>query len=88
MQIGLGGALHESRPVALLREVVNAESEIFPSIRTVVGYDVDLLIGAGLVKKPSFRPLRSNPGLAPNFREAVEELVKAHILDVLTVVGT
>lgn len=89
-KLGLGGALHESRPVALLREVVKRRiGDLSVYSGPVAGYDVDLLIGAGLVKE-TFIPAITfeSHGLAPNFREAVEGgLVKAHILDVLTVVG-
>jgi glutaconate CoA-transferase subunit A len=85
--LGIGGIMHDNRPCAFIREVTRQGiGDLTLYSGPVSGYDVDLLIGAGLVKETRL-PMVSlgDLGLAPNFRKAVEGgEIKAHLLDIVT----
>lgn len=85
--LGIGGIMHDGRPCAFIREVVRQKiGDLTLYSGPVSGYDVDLLIGAGLVQETRLPMVTfGDLGLAPNFRKAVEEgEIKAHLLDIVT----
>jgi glutaconate CoA-transferase subunit A len=85
----LGGLFKQNRPVALVRELIRCgigELRLFSSPGS--GYDVDLLVAAGLVSEAFLAAVTLENRLCPNFRSAVESgRIKAHALDALTIVG-
>jgi glutaconate CoA-transferase subunit A len=88
--LGIGGGGHETRPVASVHELIRRGTG---GLRLVggpsAGYDIDLLIGCGLVAE-TFIPAvtMGELGMAPMFRAAGESgEVKLHLLDVLTLVA-
>ena len=85
----IGGLFKQGRPVALVREVIRAgigELKLFSSPGS--GYDVDLLVAAGLVAETFLPAVTLENRLCPSFRMAAErgEIV-AHAVDALTIVG-
>jgi glutaconate CoA-transferase subunit A len=85
----LGGLFKQNRPVALVRELIRrgiGELRLFSSPGS--GYDVDLLIAAGLVSEAFLAAVTLENRLCPNFRSAVESgRIRAHAVDALTIVG-
>lgn len=71
-QVILGGVGHYNRPAAAVRELLRQgrrDLEIFSS--PISGYDVDLLIGAGAVRRIWTNMNFDYLGMAPNFRHRV-----------------
>lgn len=85
----IGGLFKQGRPVALIREVIRSgigALKLFSSPGS--GFDVDLMIAAGLVAEAFLPAVTLENRLCPNFRMAVETgRLKAHAIDALTVVG-
>lgn len=85
----LGGLFKQNRPVALVRELIRAgigELRLFSSPGS--GYDVDLLIAAGLVAETFLPAVTLETRMCSNFRDAVEKgRIRAHAVDALTIVG-
>ena len=85
--LGIGGVLHDGRPCAFIREVARQGiGNLTLYSGPISGYDVDLLIGAGLVKETRLSMVTlGDLGMAPNFRKAVEGgEIKAHLMDTVT----
>jgi glutaconate CoA-transferase subunit A len=88
--IGIGGIIHQSRPVAAVRELVRrrlVDLTVFSG--PAAGFDVDMLIAAGAIGTAYVPAVTfEQHGMAPSYRRAVEggEL-KAPGIDVLTLVG-
>jgi glutaconate CoA-transferase subunit A len=75
MKISIGGMGSNNVPNAFIREIIRRKIKDITVIPTnVAGYQVDLLIGVGAVKKlySSFVGL-DYPGFAPHFRKQAEE---------------
>lgn len=85
----IGGLFKQNRPVALVRELIRAgigDLQLFSSPGS--GYDVDLLIAAGLVAETFLPAVTLENRLCPNFRSWVEQgRIRAHAIDALTIVG-
>jgi glutaconate CoA-transferase, subunit A len=85
----IGGLFKQGRPVALVREVIRSgidRLKLFSSPGS--GFDVDLMIAAGLVSETFLPAVTLENRLCPNFRMAVEAgKLKAHAIDALTIVG-
>lgn len=85
----IGGLFKQGRPVALVREVIRAgigDLKLFSSPGS--GYDVDLLIAAGLVAETFLPAVTLENRLCPNFRMAAEQgRIQAHAVDALSIVG-
>lgn len=90
MKVAVGGMLFHNRPVAVLRHLIKKGiGELTLYSAPLSSYDVDLLIGAGLVKE-TYLPHVSfgHLGLAPNYRKAIrEKRIKAHPCDEATLCG-
>jgi len=85
--IGIGGVMEERRPCAFIREIIRQKiGNLTLYAGPVSSYDVDLLIGAGLVKETVLPMVTMGDlGMAPNFRKAAESgQIKAHLLDIIT----
>lgn len=87
--ICIGGLFKQGRPVALVRELIRAnirDLKLFSSPGS--GYDVDLLIAAGLVAETFLPAVTHESRMCSNFRGAVENgRIKAQAVDALTIVG-
>ena len=87
--ICIGGLFKQNRPVALVRELIRLgirDLQLFSSPGS--GYDVDLLIAAGLVAETFLPAVTLENRLCPNFRSSVEQgRIRAHAIDALTIVG-
>ncbi|MFQ5827323.1 MAG: CoA transferase subunit A [Dehalococcoidia bacterium] len=90
MGIAIGGMLAQNVPCAMVRQIVKKGAKNLSTYAAPpVGYPIDLLVGAGLVKRThhaycGFEYL----GFAPNFRKAVEEgSVEAIVCDEAIVAG-
>jgi glutaconate CoA-transferase subunit A len=72
-RVGVGGFAVYQRPMAFLRELVRQGRRDLTIVGTANGADVDMLVGAGCVKRveSSYVGLEKR-GLALNFRRAVE----------------
>jgi glutaconate CoA-transferase subunit A len=85
----LGGLFKQNRPVALVRELIRTgigELLLFSSPGS--GYDVDLMIAAGLVAETFLPAVTLETRMCSNFRDAVEKgRIRAHAVDALTIVG-
>ncbi len=85
----IGGLFKQGRPVALVREVIRSgvgALKLFSSPGS--GFDVDLMVSAGLVAETFLPAVTLENRLCPNFRMAVEAgKLKAHAIDALTIVG-
>lgn len=88
-EVCIGGLFKQNRPVALVRELIRSGMgglRLFSSPGS--GYDVDLLIAAGMVAECFLPAVTLEDRLCPNFRRAVEQgLVRAHAVDALAIVG-
>ena len=72
--IALGGAWLSNHPMAAVRELVRARIGGLHVIDNLASIDVDLLIGAGLVRELTFSMVSLESfGLAPHFRRAAQE---------------
>ncbi|HEX4467012.1 MAG TPA: CoA-transferase [Solirubrobacteraceae bacterium] len=88
--VGIGGIVHQSRPVAAVRELLRRElRELTVFSGPAAGFDVDLLIAAGAVDTLYVPAVTlEQHGMAPSFRHAVESgRVRAPGIDVLTLVA-
>lgn len=71
--LGLGGLMLRRHPMALIREIVRQEKKDLTLQTWVGGIDVDLLVGAGCVKRVEAAYEGLGPlGSAPNVRRAAE----------------
>ncbi len=72
--IALGGAGMIRKPIALVREIVRSDIVDLTVIACLGGPDVDMLIGAGKVKRLIYAYVGFDGfGLAPNFRRARQD---------------
>ncbi|QCO00091.1 CoA transferase subunit A (plasmid) [Azospirillum argentinense] len=73
-RLAIGGFAIYQHPMAVVRALIRAGRRDLTIVGTVNGNEVDLLVGAGCVKRveTSYVGLEKY-GLAPNFRRAVEE---------------
>ncbi|MCW2242129.1 CoA transferase subunit A [Azospirillum canadense] len=73
-RLAIGGFAIYQHPMAVVRALIRAGRRDLAIVGTVNGNEVDLLVGAGCVKRveTSYVGLEKY-GLAPNFRRAVEE---------------
>ncbi|TAK32955.1 MAG: CoA transferase subunit A [Chloroflexota bacterium] len=71
--VAIGGAWLCNHPMAIVREIIRQQIKDL-TVMTIVGsIDIDLLLGAGLVKELYFSFVSLEAfGLAPNFRRAIE----------------
>ncbi len=90
MGIAIGGLLAQNAPCAMVRQIIKkGVKDLSTYAAPPVGFPVDLLVGAGLVKRThhaycGFEYL----GFAPNFRKAVEQgEVDAVVCDEAIVAG-
>lgn len=85
----LGGLFKQGRPVALVRELIRSNIgnlKLFSSPGS--GYDVDLLIAAGLIAETFLPAVTLENRFCSNFRTAVETgRIKSHAVDALTIMG-
>lgn len=90
MGIAIGGMLFHNRPVAIVRELIRKGAGSFTLYSAPLSsYDVDLLVGAGLVSE-TYLPHVSfgHLGLAPNYSKAIrEKRIDAHPCDQAIVSG-
>jgi glutaconate CoA-transferase subunit A len=71
--IGLGGAWMSNHPMAAVRQIIRDGIGDLHVIGSLSSIDVDLLIGAGLVRELTFSMVSLEAyGLAPHFRRAAE----------------
>lgn len=71
--VGLGGAWMSNHPMAAVRQLVRDGVGELHVIGSLCSIDVDLLIGAGLVRELTFSMVSLEAyGLAPHFRRAAE----------------
>lgn len=85
--IGIGGIMEEYRPCAFFREIIRQNiGDLTLYAGPVSSYDVDLLIGSGLVAETVLPMVTMGElGIAPNFRKAAQNgQIKAHLLDIVT----
>ncbi|HEX3910415.1 MAG TPA: CoA-transferase [Solirubrobacteraceae bacterium] len=88
--IGIGGIVHQSRPVAAVRELIRRQVGALTVFSgPAAGYDIDLLIAAGLVETAYVPAVTFElHGMAPSYRRAVEGgALRAPGIDVLTLVA-
>jgi glutaconate CoA-transferase subunit A len=88
--LGIGGIVHQSRPVAAVRELVRrGVSDLTVFSGPAAGFDMDLLIAAGAIATAYVPAVTfEQHGMSPSFRRAVEGgSLKAPGIDVLTLVG-
>lgn len=72
--VALGGAWMSNHPMAAVRELIRAGVRDLHIVDPLASIDVDLLIGAGLVRELTFSMVSLEAyGLAPHFRRAVQE---------------
>lgn len=87
--LALGGLFKQNRPVALVRELVRAAIgglTLYSSPGS--GYDVDLLVAAGLVREAFLPAVTLEHRLCPAFRGAVERgELSAPPCDALSIIG-
>jgi acyl CoA:acetate/3-ketoacid CoA transferase alpha subunit len=73
-KVGLGGAWLSNHPMAAVRQLVRDGIGDLHVSGSLCSIDVDLLIGAGLLRELTFSMVSLEAyGLAPNFRRAVQE---------------
>lgn len=71
--VAFGGAWLSNHPMAAVRQLVRAGVGDLHLVETMASIDVDLLIGAGLVRELTFAMVSLEAyGLPPHFRAAVE----------------
>ncbi|MEA2208637.1 MAG: glutaconate CoA-transferase, subunit, partial [Solirubrobacteraceae bacterium] len=88
--IGIGGIVHQSRPVAAVRELIRRHvDELTVFSGPAAGYDIDLLIAAGSIETAYVPAVTFElHGMAPSFRRAIEGgTLRAPGIDVLTLVA-
>jgi glutaconate CoA-transferase, subunit A len=72
--VGFGGAWLSNHPMAAVRQLIRDRIGELHVIGSLCSIDVDLLIGAGLVRELTFSMVSLEAfGLAPHFRKAVQE---------------
>jgi glutaconate CoA-transferase subunit A len=88
--LGVGGVLHDNKPIALERALMRSGASGLRYIGlSGAGYDLDLLIAAGVISEVlvpvvSFEEL----GFAPAYRWAVENAaIKVHIVEVASLMA-
>ena len=71
--VAIGGAWLGNHPMAAIRQIIRSGIKNLTAVTIVSSIDMDLLIGAGSLKKVMFSFISMEAfGLAPNFRRAVE----------------
>jgi glutaconate CoA-transferase, subunit A len=72
--VGFGGAWLSNHPMAAVRQLIRDRIGDLHVIGSLCSIDVDLLIGAGLVRELTFSMVSLEAfGLAPHFRRAVQD---------------
>jgi glutaconate CoA-transferase subunit A len=72
--VGLGGAWMSNHPMAAVRELIRAGLDELHVVDSLASIDIDLLVGAGLVRELTFSMVSLEAfGLAPHFRRAVQD---------------
>lgn len=87
----IGGTLYSNRPGALVRELAKTGIRDLSVIGGPInGWDVDMLIGAGVVKETLCPMVTAMEfGMAPNFRKAAETgSITAHGIDEMTLLAS
>jgi glutaconate CoA-transferase subunit A len=73
-KVAIGGSWLGSHPMAIIREIIRSKIKDLTAITVVGSIDIDLLIGAGCLKRLMFSFVSMEAfGLAPNFRRAIEK---------------
>src|SRR4030065_1069709 len=73
-KVAVGGSWLGGHPMAIIREIIRSKIKDLTAITVVGSIDVDLLIGAGCLKRLMFSFVSMEAfGLAPNFRRAIEK---------------
>ncbi|MBE0480257.1 MAG: CoA transferase subunit A [Dehalococcoidia bacterium] len=73
-KVAVGGAWLGSHPMAIIREIIRSGIKNLTAITVVGSIDIDMLIGAGALKRLMFSFVSMEAfGLAPNFRRAIEK---------------
>ena len=73
-EVAIGGSWLGSHPMAIIRQIIRDEIKDLSAITVVGSIDIDMLIGAGCLKKLMFSFVSMEAfGLAPNFRRAIEK---------------
>jgi glutaconate CoA-transferase, subunit A len=88
--VGIGGIIHQARPVAAVRELVRRRAgDLTVFSGPAAGFDIDLLIAAGAIGTAYVPAVTfEQHGMAPSFRRAVEGgTLSAPGIDVLTLIG-
>jgi glutaconate CoA-transferase subunit A len=72
-KVGLGGAWMANHPMAAVRQLMRSGIGDLHIVDSLASIDVDLLVGAGLVRELTFAMVSLEAfGLAPHFRRAVQ----------------
>lgn len=87
--LAIGGLFKQNRPVALVREVVQSGRRDLRLVSSPgSGFDVDVMIAAGVVSETYLAAVTLEDRMCPAFRGAVESgTIIAHCVDALSVVG-
>jgi acyl CoA:acetate/3-ketoacid CoA transferase alpha subunit len=73
-KIAIGGAWLGNHPMAIIRQIIRSGIKDLTAITVVSSIDIDMLIGAGCLKRLMFSFVSMEAfGLAPNFRRAIEK---------------
>lgn len=90
MKVAIGGMLFHNRPVSIIRHLIkNRINDLTLYSAPLSSYDVDLLVGAGLVRE-TYLPHVSfgHLGLAPNYSKAIRaKRILARLCDEATICG-
>ena len=71
-KVAIGGSWLGGHPMAIIREIIRSKIKNLTAITVVGSIDIDLLIGAGCLKRLMFSFVSMEAfGLAPNFRRAI-----------------
>ena len=71
--VAIGGAWFGNHPMAAIRQIIRSGIKDLTTITVISSIDMDLLIGAGSLKKLIFSFVGMEAfGMAPNFRRAIE----------------
>jgi glutaconate CoA-transferase, subunit A len=88
--LAFGGAIHANRPAAFVRELLRAGTgDLVLHASPGSGWDVDLLIGCGRVRKTVLPMVTlADHGLAPSFRGAAEAgEIETKYIDTMSVIA-
>src|SRR4030043_2129485 len=73
-KVAVGGSWLGGHPMAIIREIIRSKIKDLTAITVVSSIDIDMLIGAGCLKRLMFSFVSMEAfGLAPNFRRAIEK---------------